>query len=161
MQNHQEVSRRTHIFLIRGSPVSWQAKGQTVVALSTLEAELVACSDGTREAIWLKRLLKDLRAIELHHAAPIHCDNQGALKLIQSGVVKAKAKHIDVKHLHAHDEQEKGNVEFSYIESENNLADLFTEALSRPRHQMLTDMLKLEVGGCKENLTGTETEKRG
>ena len=36
-----------HIFLVNGTPVSWQAKGQTVVALSTLEAELIACSDGS------------------------------------------------------------------------------------------------------------------
>ena len=146
-----------HIFLIGGSPVSWQAKGQTVVALSTLEAELIACSDGTREALWLKRLLSDLGAIGSGYSVPIHCDNQGALKLIHSGVFKAKTKHIAIKHLHAHDEQEKGNVRFTYIESEKNLADILTKALPRPRHQTLTDMMTLS--GRKENLT--ELGKRG
>ena len=64
-----------HIFLVNGTPVSWQAKGQTVVALSTLEAELIACSDGSREAIWLKRLLTDLGAINSSQIIPINCDN--------------------------------------------------------------------------------------
>ena len=59
-------------------------------------------------------------------------------KLIQSGIAKAKTKHIDIKHLHAYDEQEKGNIQFPCIESENNLADTFTKALPRPRHQTST-----------------------
>jgi len=39
---------------------------------------------------------------------PIGCDNQGAVKLIASGVVRQKSKHIDVKYHHVHDEQVKG-----------------------------------------------------
>ena len=69
----------------------------------------------------------------------------------------AKTKHIAIKHLHAHDEQEKGNVRFTYIESEKNLADILTKALTRPRHQTLTDTMTLS--GRKENLT--ELGKRG
>jgi len=38
---------------------------------------------------------------------PIGCDNQGALKLIASGVVRQKSKHIDVKYHHLHDEQQR------------------------------------------------------
>ena len=143
MQNNKSISG--HIFLVNGSPVSWQAKGQAVVALSTLEAELIACSDGSREAIWLKRFLTDLGAINSAQIVPINCDNQGALKLTQSGVAKAKTKHIDIKHHHAYDEQEKGNIRLSYIESENNLADIFTKALPRPRHQKLTKMLSMDT----------------
>jgi len=35
---------------------------------------------------------------------PIGCDNQGAIKLITSGVVRQKSKHFDVKYHHVHDE---------------------------------------------------------
>jgi len=35
---------------------------------------------------------------------PIVCDNQGALKLVTSGVVSQPLKHIDVKYHHVHDE---------------------------------------------------------
>jgi hypothetical protein len=38
----------------------------------------------------------------------IGCDNQGAIMLIESGVFKAKSKHIAVKHHHTHDEHKKG-----------------------------------------------------
>ena len=43
---------------------------------------------------------------------PIGCGNQDAIKLITSGVVRQKSKHIDVKYHHVHDEQMKGAVKF-------------------------------------------------
>ena len=76
--------------------IHWQCKTQTVVALSTLEAEYIACSDAVREAIWVRRLLQDIgtavaagptRIVE-PPAVQIGCDNQGALKLIETGVSK-------------------------------------------------------------------------
>jgi hypothetical protein len=72
---------------------------------------------------------------------PMACNNQGAIKFIKSGIPKAKTKHIDVKHLHTHDEDKKGNVEFSYIESRNNLADIMTKPLPVPLYQELIKKL--------------------
>jgi hypothetical protein len=69
---------------------------------------------------------------------PIKCDNQGALKLIKSGVVRAKTKHIDVRYNHSsYDEQKQGTVDFSYIASRENIADILTKSLATPGHQEL------------------------
>ena len=46
-------------FLVCGA-VSWLSKKQATVALSTTEAEYVALSTATQEAIWLRRLLADI-----------------------------------------------------------------------------------------------------
>jgi hypothetical protein len=131
------------VFQINNSTISWKSKGQTVVALSTLEAEFIAYSDGTREAVWLSRLEADMLDLPATHKVPMACDNQGAIKFIKSGIPKAKTKHIDVKHLHSHDEDKKGNVDFHYIESRNNLADIMTKPLPVPLHQELTRKLGL------------------
>ena len=37
--------------------ISWPSKKQTVVALSTKEAEYTAFTDASREALWLRQLL--------------------------------------------------------------------------------------------------------
>jgi transposase InsO family protein len=135
-----------YVFQMNEGSISWQAKSQTVVALSTLEAEYIACSDATREAIWLRRLQAEIDRLgdpTKSTPTPISCDNQGALKLIATGVLKAKTKHIDIKFHHARDEQEKGHVKFDYIASEDNIADLLTKGLPTPRHQMLTSKLGL------------------
>jgi len=46
-----------------------------------------------------------------------------AIKLITSGVVRLKSKHINVNYHHADDEQLRGSVEFQYVTSESNPAD--------------------------------------
>jgi hypothetical protein len=72
---------------------------------------------------------------------PMACNNQGAIKFIKSGIPKAKTKHIDVKHLHTHNKDKKGNVDFYYIECQNNLADIMTKPLPVELYQELTRML--------------------
>jgi len=78
--------------LIMAGLINWQAKSQSIVALSTLEAEYIACSHETRESLWLKRMMKEAAegmAVKISDGRmPIGCDNQGAIKLIASGVVR-------------------------------------------------------------------------
>jgi hypothetical protein len=85
-----------------------------VVALSTLEAEYIGCSDATREAIWLRRLTTEI--IGKQPPLRIYGDNQGALKPVKSGIIQASTKHIDVKFHHVHDEIRNNKpVDFEYI----------------------------------------------
>jgi len=63
--------------------------------MSTLETEFIACSEASREAKWLLQLQKDIHGKDLP-PLPINCDNQGALTLITTGIIKARTKHIDV-----------------------------------------------------------------
>lgn len=47
--------------LIAGGSVSWSSKRQAVVALSTSEAEYIALSLATQEALWIRQLLTELQ----------------------------------------------------------------------------------------------------
>ena len=123
--------------------IHWTSKNQSVVALSTLEAEFIACSDATREALWFRQLIMDIFGLNEISPIPISCDNQGAIKLIETGVIKQKTKHICVKFHHSHDEQEKGIVRFSYISSAENPADILTKALPLPKLQILKGLIGL------------------
>jgi len=133
--------------LVTSGLIHWQAKSQSVVALSTLEAEYIACSHATRESLWLKRIIKeaaDGMSVQVSEGpVPIGCDNQGALKLIASGVVRQKSKHIDVKYHHVHVEQQRGSVRFQYVTSAANPADLLTKPLAAPRHEQLLQLTSL------------------
>jgi len=139
----------SNLEIVMSGPIHWQAKSQSVVALSTLEAEYIACSHATRESLWLKRILKEAsEEMPVKTSAgpvPIGCDNQGAIKLITTGVVRQKSKHIDVKYHHVHDEQLKGSVKFQYVTSDSNPADLLTKPLAAPRHQQLLQLIGLDA----------------
>ena len=45
--------------LVMSGLIHWQAKSRSVVALSTLEAEYIACLHATRESPWLRRMMKE------------------------------------------------------------------------------------------------------
>ncbi|GKG61099.1 hypothetical protein Tco_0616915, partial [Tanacetum coccineum] len=49
-----------HVFTLSGGTVSWVSKLQSVVAMSTTEAEYVAAAQDNKEAVWLKMLLEEL-----------------------------------------------------------------------------------------------------
>ena len=63
---------------------------------------------------------------------PIRCDNQGAIKSITSAIVKQKPKHIDVKYHQVQDEQAKGSIQFRYVTSTTNPANLLIKLLAVP-----------------------------
>ncbi len=50
-----------YLFKLSGAPISWRSKKQTSIALSTAEAECIALSSATQEAMWLKQLMSELR----------------------------------------------------------------------------------------------------
>jgi len=46
-------SQGGHVFLASNGAILWQSRKQSLIALSTLEAEFIACSKASREAKWL------------------------------------------------------------------------------------------------------------
>eukprot|EP00253_Pinus_taeda_P030075 PITA_30075 len=52
----QRRSTSGYVFNLFGGAVSWMSKKQSVVALSTTEAEYMAATHASKEAVWLQRL---------------------------------------------------------------------------------------------------------
>ena len=50
------------VFILAGGAVSWKTKRQGGIALSSTEAEYVALSEAAKEAIWMRRLLKEIES---------------------------------------------------------------------------------------------------
>ena len=86
-----------YVFLLNSSPVSWDAKKQRTVALSSMEAEYMPLSECVKEAMHLKRLLQELAFGTLSDVT-VRCDNKSALKLAENTVFHARSKHIDIRH---------------------------------------------------------------
>lgn len=80
------------IFKFNGGTISWTCRKQTCVSLSTAEAEFVALSEASQEALWLKRLLTDLG--ENLPNVTMNEDNQSCLKMLDSEKFSNRTKHI-------------------------------------------------------------------
>ena len=80
-------SQTGFFFMIAGTIFSWQSQAQKTVALSSTEAEYMALSDCSQQAVWIKSLLEELGI----KVAPIHIngENQGSI-FIGSNPVQEK-----------------------------------------------------------------------
>ena len=144
-------SHRGYVFMLGNAAISWSSKKQTLVALSTKEAEYTASTEASREALWLRQHLLDIDSRggshpEIQGATIIHADNQGAIKHASSEGVAARTKHFDISLRHARDLQQKGIVRFTYIRSAENTADIFTKGLPLTDHRRHIENLGLSTG---------------
>ena len=84
-----------YIFQICGSTVSWCSKRQSSVSKSSTEAEYIALSVASQEAVWLSRLLKNV-GVKQEEPILIYEDNQGAIELSRNPKFHNRTKHIDI-----------------------------------------------------------------
>jgi hypothetical protein len=137
------------VFVLNGSAVVWSAKRQPTVACSTVEAEYVAVSEASREAMWLRNLLQEL-GFKQSRSTLLNCDNKGAIRLALNPGTHQRTKHIDIKHHFIRELVENGTVELQYVESGRQLADVLTKGLPKARHTENSRELGLTMSGQEE-----------
>ena len=128
-------SRTGYLITFANYPIIWASKLQTEITLSTTESEYAAFSTALRDIIPLIGLLRELRSVvPFGKKAPVvHCtvheDNKGCIDLIQTPKIRPRTKHIALKYHHFRSFVKSGAISVKYIETAEQIADLFTKAL--------------------------------
>ena len=94
----------------------------------------------TCELIWLKHLLQELRFGKDEHMKLI-CDNQSTLHISSNPVFQEMTKHIEVDCHFIREKIALGCMITSFVNSNDQLADIFTKSLRGPRIKYICDML--------------------
>jgi uncharacterized beta-barrel protein YwiB (DUF1934 family) len=69
------------------------------------------------------------------------CDNESAIKMADNPVEHSRTKHIAIRYHFLRDHQQKGDIEIPYINTKDQLADIFTKPLdeqtfTKLRHEL-------------------------
>lgn len=132
-----------YVFKFCGGSISWKSCKQRTVALSTTEAEYMALSDATKEAIYLRNLLFELTGrldcIEIYN------DNQSAQKLANNPVFHDRSKHIDIRYHFLRDAVLENKISLKYLSTEEMVADILTKPLQNVKNKKFLGYLGLST----------------
>jgi hypothetical protein len=139
--------------------VSWSSKKQNVVALSSTEAEYIAQTHAAKEAIWLRTFVNEIRGGE-EKPLTVMGDNQGAIALAKDNKFHSRTKHIDLRYHFIREAVDEGKITMKYIPTTDNVADIFTKALAKPKFKGFVQLLGLEERKDRE-IAVSNTSDRG
>lgn len=130
------------VFLLAGGPISWEAKKQTTVALSSTEAEYMAVTQAAKEAMFIQHVLQELE-VSGHWEWPttLFCDNAGAIQLAKNQGYQPRTKHIDIRHHFIRELVEKQDIEMIHVGTREMIADILTKGLGNILHNYFCEKL--------------------
>jgi hypothetical protein len=125
---------------VGGNLVTWKSKKQNVVARSSAEAEYRAMASTASELVWLKQLLRDM-GIEFNQPMKMYCDNNFARHIALNPMFHERTKHIEVDCHFVREKVQAKEIETPYIQSHEQLADVFTKGLDPKQFDNITSKL--------------------
>jgi hypothetical protein len=127
-------------FRFKNSPISWSSRKQSIVALSSCEAEYVAAAQAACQAVWLESLLDELK-IKYVKPVKLNVDNKSAISLARNPIAHGRSKHIETKYHFLRDQVSKEKLTVEYCKTDVQIADILTKPLRANRFKELRKML--------------------
>ncbi|GKB48439.1 hypothetical protein Tco_0899192 [Tanacetum coccineum] len=121
--------------------VSWSSKKQDCTSMSSAEAKYVTLYACCAQVLWLRTQLTEYGFY--FDKIPMYCDSNTAIAILCNPVQHSYTKHIDVRYHFIKEQVEKGIVELFFVETEYQLAYLFTKALPDDRFKYLVRRLSM------------------
>ncbi|KAJ9566632.1 hypothetical protein OSB04_002598 [Centaurea solstitialis] len=112
---------------------------QHYVSTSTAKAKYVAASSCCSQVLWMRTPLRDY-GYNFNHI-PIYCDSKSAIAITCNLVQHTRTKHIDIRYHFIKDHVERGTIELYFVNTEYQLADLFTKPLDEKQFNFLISKL--------------------
>lgn len=130
-----ETRRSTSGYIVRisGTPIFWCSKRQTVVTLSSGEAEYSALSSCSRDVSWIRNLWYEIsnsipyESGSTISATPISVDSSTGNAIASQRISSSRTKHIDIKEHHVRELVERKVVFIESVKTSNQVADSLTK----------------------------------
>ena len=114
---------------IGGTPTNAMSKAQSVVSLSSTEAEYIALSSVAQEVVFQSQMLDELLGDGHIKPSIIFEDNIGAIYLAKNSQVSQRTKHIDVRHHFIRGLIESRVADVKFVKSRSNPSDIMTKTV--------------------------------
>nr|GEY71873.1 hypothetical protein [Tanacetum cinerariifolium] len=116
----------------------WYSKDTGMSLTAYVDADHAGCQDTRRSTSGSAQFLD--QGFQFNKI-PLYCDNKSAIALCCNNVQHSRAKHIDVRYHFIKEQVKNGIVELNFVQTEYQLADIFTKPLPRERFNFLIEKL--------------------
>ena len=114
--------------MLNGGPVDWRSKMESVIALSSMEAEYIGACEITKLIVWLKQCLNEIGK-QQKEATVLKIDNMSAKIFAEEYMVQNRSKHIDTKYHYIREKIVEGMIKLVHQPTKQMPADALTKPL--------------------------------
>ncbi|GJR57029.1 hypothetical protein Tco_1499191 [Tanacetum coccineum] len=131
----------------------WYPKDSSIALTTFADADDAGCQDTRRSTSGSMQFLRDRLVSWSSKRSQLtdyglgfnkilmYCDNKSAIALSCNNVQHSRSKHIDIRFHFIKYHVENGVIELYFVNTEYQLADIFTKALARERIEFLINKL--------------------
>ncbi|KAJ3477245.1 hypothetical protein NLJ89_g12428 [Agrocybe chaxingu] len=102
----------------------------------------MAAFDASKEAVFLRNLLSEVNFTPTQPTT-ILCDNNAAVIVSEDPLHHNRTKHFDIRYHYLRERVQANDISLAYINTKDNLADIFTKALPAQQFTRLWSFLGL------------------
>ena len=121
-----------HVYLVVRRAMTWRSKKQVIIVLSSIEAEYIAMSEAAQEVCWLRNLYDELGFTQLLPTI-LKGDNEGSIAMTLNLQFHQRSKHIAIRYHWVRDLVRDGFIDVESCCDAEQMADVLTKALLRPK----------------------------
>ena len=135
-------STSAHLVMLSKAPIGFKSGIQSLTAMSTMEAELVASALTMKEAVFCSNMMTELRFGQQFGQVPLYIDNTTTLHVLGNQAFSSRTKHIALRYFYVRELVTEGAISIHYIPTDLHLADIGTKFLNRHRLRFLIESIK-------------------
>lgn len=142
------------MIMYAGCPIIWASKMQSLISLSTTEAEYIVLSSSLCEVIAFMNLMNELkdRNFSLNNSVPkVVCrvfeDNKSCIEIATNHRTRPRTKHLSVRLHHFRSHVVNKTITIEHVSTKEQIADMFTKPLARDQfHKLRSLLMHWELG---------------
>jgi len=120
-------------FTYSGGAIVYRSKAQSITALSSTEAELIAAVTAAKTARFIRAVLNEL-GFKQDGPTPIYEDNKPTIDIVNSKKPTQRSRHIDIRFFAIQDWMDNRDISMHHISGVINPADDLTKPLGWVLH---------------------------
>lgn len=127
--------------VVTNAPAVVMSKKQTVVAHSSMEAEIIALDAVALDGLWLRGVLAELELDCGREPFTIQQDHRSCVRVIEKGQIGKRSRSVNIKHFWLTEKINNLELELLDVRSESMVADGLTKPLAVGKFQAFRDMI--------------------